>query len=248
MTAQMESSFLSRVCRIVVVGHNPDGHRHVAQELAPEGFEVLYRHPEELSAVLESDWIDMVLLDPTIPKPTAIALCRLVRRRSRRALVPILVINEQVTEEGRIDTLKAGADDFLDMNLRQSAVIGRLKTLIRRHAAMEEACGGVRPLDDVIQLGGLTIKMEAYEVLVNGNQVHLSLGEFRLLAFLASRPGTALTRDQIVRALEGDAAEIGEDSSGRALDTRVYSLRRRLGTLGRYVRTVRGVGFKLEVN
>lgn len=246
-TVQMDSSFLSRVCQIVVVGHNHDAHHHITSEIAGEGFEVLYRHPDELQSVLESEWIDLVLLDPTIPKATAVALCRIVRKRSSRALVPILVIGNETDDEELVDTLRAGADDFLDLGARQAAVAARLKTLIRRYAAMEQACGPIRPVDNVIQVGGLTIKVDEYEVLVNGQRVHLTLGEFRLLSLLASRPKTSFTREQIIRTLEGDATAMSLEASGRALDTRVYTLRRRLGPLGRYIRTVRGVGFKLEV-
>ncbi len=242
MTKMMDSSFLSRLCQILVVGNNHAVFEQVSAELGDEGFDVLYRSPEDLSLTLETEWVDVVLIDRTIPTRTATALCRLIRNNVRASLVPILIVDDNPDDESVIENLRAGADDCVSMNMRHALVVGRIKTLIRRRAACDELADMGKPLSNMIQVGVLTIKLNEYEVRVGGERVQLSLGEFRLLALLASRPKQTLTREQIITAL----GDIGEGPGNRAVDARVYTLRRKLGRASRYIRTVRGVGFKMD--
>ncbi len=243
----MDSSFLSRLCHIMVVGNNPSAYQRIARELGDEGFEVLYRSPEDLSTALEVSWIDVVLLDHTIRPRTATALCRAIRRNPRASLVPILIVDEDPDGESYIESLRAGADDFVNLGMRHSVVVARIKTLIRRRAACDELREMGPPLANVLRVGELTIRLGEYEVFVGGEPVQLSLGEFRLLTLLASRPKQVFSRVEIGKALcnADDPAE-GRCEDSRAIDSRVYTLRRKLGRVGRYIRTVRGVGFKMD--
>lgn len=240
----MDSSFLSRTCQLLVIGKTRAQADEIADALPDAEFQILYRPTDELSQVLETEWIDVVIIDATIPQKTARAICRRIRRNPRAALVPILLfIDDDLTDEARVECLREGADDFMSLKQRHSVMTGRIKALVRREAA-ERALRESPPLPDILRVGQLTIKLASYEVLRNNESIQLSLGEFRLLTLLASRPNHVFHREQIRDVLAGE--ESPDDFGDRSLESRVYTLRRKLGPLSHYIKNARGIGFTLR--
>jgi two-component system phosphate regulon response regulator PhoB len=131
--------------------------------------------------------------------------------------------------------LELGADDYMTKPFSPRVLLARVKAILRRKAKQASD-------DAVIQIRELVIHPGRHEVLVGGKPIELTYTEFRLLHFLARKPGWAFTRSQIVDAVKGEDYPVTE----RSVDVQVAGLRKKLGTLGRYIETVRGVGYRFK--
>jgi len=145
-------------------------------------------------------------------------------------------------EEGDIVTgLNMGANDYITKPFSRNVLLARMRAVLR-HVGLhtqseEEADGGAE-----VRIHNLVIHPGRHQVLVDGQSVELSATEFRLLYALARKPGWVFTRDRILDAVHGDNYVITE----RAVDVHIVSLRRKLGAAGRYIETVRGVGYRFK--
>ena len=242
MPKMMDSSFLSRICQIVVVGQHAACYEQLSDILAGEGFQLFYRRPDELIEFLDCEWIDAIILDDSLSPRTGKAVCRMIRRSRHASMVPILITPDHEDSSDMVENLRAGADDFLQLDLQRALVAGRIKTLIRRASARCEDDIPVEPLSNLIKAGDMIIKVNEYQVYTGDTSLALSVSEFRLLLLLASKPKQVFTREEIEQAIMPE----GEALSRRALDARIYTLRQKLGRVQHYIRTVRGVGFMFD--
>jgi two-component system phosphate regulon response regulator PhoB len=134
--------------------------------------------------------------------------------------------------------LELGADDYIPKPFSPRVLIARVRTVLRRRE--REAA----PVDKggVLRIRELTIHPGRNELLVDGEPVELTFTEFRVLHLLAGRPGWVFTRNQIVDAVRGESYAVTE----RAVDVQIVGLRRKLGESGKYIETVRGVGYRFK--
>ena len=179
---------------------------------------------------------DLVLLDLMLPGLSGLDVCRRLKADPVTATIPIIMLTAKGEEEDIIAGFDAGADDYVTKPFRPKVLLARVKAVLRRGAAER------RSEDDPIERGILHIHPGRFEVAVKGAPVELTRTEFRILSFLASRPGWVFTRGQIVKAVHGDDYPV----TGRAVDVQVAALRRKLGAGGRMVQTVRGIGYKMD--
>jgi two-component system phosphate regulon response regulator PhoB len=131
--------------------------------------------------------------------------------------------------------LELGADDYVTKPFSPRVLLARIKAILRRQAAEQSDEATVRVRELVIHPG-------RHEVLIHGKPLELTFTEFRLLHFLARRPGWAFTRSQIVDAVKGEDYPVTE----RSVDVQVVGLRKKLGELGGYIETIRGVGYRFK--
>jgi two-component system alkaline phosphatase synthesis response regulator PhoP len=129
-----------------------------------------------------------------------------------------------------------GADDYVTKPFSPRVLLARLRAVLRRRRAEPAA------ESDTLEIHGMVIHPGRHEVLVQGRPVDLTATEFRLLAFLARRPGWVFTRSQIVQGVQGEDYAVSE----RAVDVQILGLRKKLGPAGQYIETVRGVGYRLK--
>jgi two-component system phosphate regulon response regulator PhoB len=132
--------------------------------------------------------------------------------------------------------LELGADDYLTKPFSPRVLLARIRAVLRRHHTEPVA------EDAVITHHGLMLHPGRHEVLVEGHPVPLTLTEFRVLHLLARHPGWVFTRNQIIAAAQGADVSVTE----RAVDVHIVSLRRKLGTIGEAIETIRGVGYRLQ--
>jgi len=179
---------------------------------------------------------DLLVLDIMLPDLDGLEVTRRLKRDPAAQGVSILILSARGEESDIVAGLELGADDYVTKPFSPRVLIARVRNLLRRREETPADAGGALSLLD----GALRIDPAQHIVEVAGEPVRLTLTEFRLLHFLAQRPGFVRTRDQIVGAVRGEGTVL----SSRAVDVHVASLRRKLGDRAWLVETVRGVGYR----
>jgi two-component system phosphate regulon response regulator PhoB len=139
-------------------------------------------------------------------------------------------------ESDIVQGLELGADDYLPKPFSPQVLLARIRAILRRHARTATA----HDQDEPIEIFDLIIHPGRTRVLAAGEPIELTYTEFRILYLLASRPGWVLSRSQIVDAIHGEGYAVTD----RAVDVQIVGLRKKLGECGRYIETVRGVGYR----
>jgi two-component system response regulator MprA len=199
--------------------------RHVV-EVAPDGRTAL-----ELAEATAG--IETVILDIGLPDMSGLDVARRLRKDGRELAILMLTARDTVID--RVTGLDAGADDYLVKPFAYEELSARLRALARR------AESGVRRADPVLAVGPIALDERSRRVTVKGKPVDLSPREFSLLECFLRHPGQSLTRDQLL----DQAWPFSVAVTPNAVDAYVHYLRTKLGDAGRWIETVRGVGYRL---
>lgn len=174
---------------------------------------------------------DLVILDLMLPNRDGIDICRELRELSD---VPVIMVTARVDEIDRLLGLELGADDYVCKPFSPREVVARVHTVLRRHRHTPGAAASP---------SGLWIDDAAFRASLHGNDLGLTLVEFRLLRALAAQPGRVYSRDQLMDRLYDDQRVVTD----RTIDSHVKNLRRKLGDVGEeWIRSVYGVGYRFE--
>jgi DNA-binding response OmpR family regulator len=209
----------------------------VGYALRSEGYEVeTSENGERALARAVEDGFDLVVLDLRLPGLSGIEVCRRLRERSD---IPILMLTARDAEVDRVLGLESGADDYVTKPFSMAELISRVRSILRRrHLDRAGGAGGT------LRVGGLSIDMLRHEASSDGQPLHLTPSEFRLLALLAQEPERAFSRREIMRHL-WSSDFVGDE---RACDIHVSNLRRKIErdpSRPERLLTVRGVGYRL---
>jgi DNA-binding response OmpR family regulator len=180
---------------------------------------------------------DLVVLDLMLPDLGGLDVCRKLKQSDDTRTIPIMIVSAKGEEADIVSGIELGADDYVTKPFSPKILMARLKNILRRRE--EEA---PPPADARIMLadGKLLIDPERHVVTVDGETIDLTLTEFGILRYLATRPGFVRTRDQIIASVHGKHTVL----SSRTVDVHMTALRRKLGDLGPMLETVRGVGYR----
>ena len=180
---------------------------------------------------------DLIVLDWMLPAVDGLEVCRRLKNDPKTRDIPVIMLTAKGEEADMIAGLERGADDYIAKPFSPRVLAARVKALLRRKetAAQAEA-------ETTIDVHDLSIHPGRHEVTLAGTRVDLTYTEFALLQFLARRPGWAFTRSQIVDAVKGEDYPVTE----RSVDVQVAGLRKKLGSFGSYIETVRGVGYRFR--
>jgi two-component system alkaline phosphatase synthesis response regulator PhoP len=178
---------------------------------------------------------DLLILDLMMPGLGGLEICRQLRGEPATARIPILMLTAKAAETDRVIGLEMGADDYLTKPFSPRELVARVRAILRRSAAEQ-------PAAQIIRRGELLIDIPRHEVKLAGKTIGLTATEFRILEFLAARPGRVLSRDQIIDAALGQSAAVID----RTIDVHITSLRKKLGAGGAKIETVRGFGYKFR--
>ncbi len=226
--------------RILVVEDEPDVAELVAFHLRRRGHrvETVDEAATAWRRLLEGG-VDLVVLDLMLPGETdGVELCRRVRREPSTASLPIVMVTARDEEVDRVVGFEVGADDYVVKPFSPRELVLRIEAVLRRSGA-----GAPRDeADERLRFGPLRIDLPAHRVEVDGQLVQLTALEFRLLAWLARRPGRVHRREQLLEHVWGYAPGVGS----RTVDTHVKRLRAKLGPAAEWIETVRGVGYRLR--
>lgn len=223
--------------RILAVDDEEDILELVRFNLDREGYQVICAMSgSDALKKARSELPDLIVLDLMLPTVDGLEITKILKNESRTKAIPIVMLTAKGEEADIVTGLELGADDYVTKPFSPRILLARVKAVLRRK--MEE-----RPEDSaVINIHNLLIHPGKREVLVNGKQVNLTFTEFSILKHLARRPGWVYTRYQIVDAVRGDDYPVTE----RSVDVQIVGLRKKLGPAGRYIETVRGVGYRFR--
>ena len=184
---------------------------------------------------LKSEKPELVLMDVMLPGEDGVSLLRALRDNPETAQIPVIMATAKGMEYDKIQSLDLGADDYLVKPFGMMEMVSRVKAVLRRckPAAVQR----------LLKAGGLLVNLDEHTVTADGERVVLTYKEFELLRLFLSHPGIAFTRDQLFADIWG-ADYVGET---RTVDMHIRTLRMKLGEYGKLIETVRGVGYRLEV-
>ena len=219
--------------KILVVDDEARMRKLVADFLAKEGFEVLEAEDGEKAMDLfyaEKD-IALVILDVMMPKMDGWQVLREIRESSQ---VPVIMLTARSDEKDELRGFDLGVDEYVTKPFSPRTLVARAVAILRRTTGKEE--------NDRIELSGIVLDKSAHQVTVDGEPVELSFKEFELLEYFMENNKIALSREKILNHVWnydyfGDA---------RTIDTHVKKLRSKLGSKGELIKTIWGMGYKLE--
>ncbi len=220
---------------VLVVDDEEDILELVRYNLAKEGFQVeCAATGEEAVEAARSKRPDVLVLDLMLPGIDGLEVCRRLRKDPKTEGIPVIMLTAKGEEADVVTGLELGADDYITKPFSPRVLTARVRAVLRRKAKPPVDENSPLVVDDI------SIDPGRHEVLVKGKAVDLTLTEFRILHHLARRPGWVFTRWQIVEAARGTDAAVTD----RSVDVHIVSLRRKLGSLGERIETVRGVGYR----
>ena len=177
----------------------------------------------------------LIMLDIMLPGEDGISILQKLRANAVTARVPVIMATAKGTEYDKVKGLDLGADDYLAKPFGMMEMISRIKAVLRRSEPKEAA--------HTLLFGGVVIDLLQHTVTIDGKLVEMPLKEFELLKLFMENPGMAFSRDKLLSRI-WDTDYMGES---RTVDVHISSLRTRLGEWGGAIKTVRSVGYRLEV-
>ena len=221
--------------KILVVDDESRMRKLVRDFLQREDFEVLEAGDgsEALDIFFENQDIALIILDVMMPKMDGWQVCREVRAYAK---VPIIMLTARSDEKDELQGFELGVDEYISKPFSPKILVARVEAILRRTG---------RSLQDgeVLEVGGIRLDKAAHMVEIDDKSIDLSYKEFELLAYFMENKGIALSREKILNNVWnydyfGDA---------RTIDTHVKKLRSKLGDKGELIKTIWGMGYKLEV-
>lgn len=205
--------------------------------LNASGFRAVgFENAREFYAALADDTPELIMLDTMLPGEDGISILKRLKADARTADIPVIMATAKGNEYDKVIGLDLGADDYLAKPFGMMEMASRVRAVLRRSGRAAEK-------QQLIRIGGLEMNLGEHIVTADGIRIQLTLKEFELLHTFMTSPGRAFTREQLLSSVWSEDF-LGET---RTVDVHVGTLRQKLGACGKYIRTVRGVGYKLEV-
>lgn len=219
--------------KILVVDDESRMRKLVKDFLVKSNFEVLEAENGEqaVDIFFQTKNIALIVLDVMMPKMDGWQVCREIRSYSK---VPIIMLTARSDERDELQGFELGVDEYISKPFSPKILVARIEAILRRTNQMEK--------DSVLSCGDIRVDKAAHQVLIGGKDVELSFKEFELLTYFLENKGIALSRENILNNVWnydyfGDA---------RTIDTHVKKLRSKMGESGNMIKTIWGVGYKLE--
>jgi len=220
--------------KILVVDDESRMRKLVKDFLVKQNYEVMEAGDgsEALDIFFANQDIALIILDVMMPKMDGWQVCREIRNYSK---VPIIMLTARTDERDELQGFELGVDEYIAKPFSPKILVARVEAILRRTNQIAD--------NEVLEYGGITIDKAAHVVTIDGKSIDLSFKEFELLTYFIENKGIALSREKILNSVWnydyfGDA---------RTIDTHVKKLRSKLGEKGDLIKTVWGMGYKLEV-
>lgn len=219
--------------KVLVVDDESRMRKLVADFLVKKDYDVVEAENGEqaVDIFFQDKNIALIILDVMMPKMDGWQVCREIRQYSK---VPIIMLTAKSDEKDELLGFELGVDEYISKPFSPKILVARVEAILRRANVVE----------DVLSVGGITLDLKAHIVKIDDKVIELSYKEFELLTYFVKNKGVALSREKILNNVWnydyfGDA---------RTIDTHVKKLRSKLGDKGDYIKTIWGMGYKLEVD
>ena len=223
--------------KILIIEDEPDIRKNLEYNLSREGYSVLTAASiAEAEQLIYSNNLSLILLDLMLPDGSGLELCKKMKSDPDVQNLPIIILTAKDDEVDKVVGFELGADDYVTKPFSVRELILRIKAVLKRGDNKKD----IVEIDR--QFGDLKIDIDSHEVYVDGDLVNLTALEFKLLIQLVDRRGRVQSREQLLADVWGYSAEV----TTRTVDTHIKRLREKLGTMGKYVQTIRGVGYKFS--
>jgi two-component system phosphate regulon response regulator PhoB len=221
--------------KILVIEDEPDLVELITFNLQREGFQVTSAGTgEDGLRKVSSDKPDLIVLDIMLPGINGLDICRTLKGDIETRHIPVVMLTARNEDIDIVTGLEIGADDYITKPFSPRVLTARIRAVLRRGVATEGSPA------DIITLGELRIDQTRHQVTTGDRVIELTPTEFELLATMISRPGWVFSRPQLIDRLRDGQYVITD----RAIDVQVANLRKKLGKYGRYIETVRGIGYR----
>ena len=225
---------------VLIIEDEPDIRKTIEYNLSKESYNVFQASSiSEGEKAISEEKIDVIILDLMLPDGSGLTLCRDIKSESKTKNIPVIILTAKTDEVDRVVGFELGADDYVTKPFSVRELILRVRAVLKRgsslHAKIDQSESS---------FGGLKLNFDAHEVHVNGKEVLLTALEFKLLKHLVDRRGRVQTRNQLLEDVWGYSSEV----TTRTVDTHIKRLREKLGSIGDYIQTIRGVGYRFSRN
>lgn len=228
---------------ILIVDDEEDILRLLRYNLEKEGYRVrTAANGIEALNIADGEEFDLVILDIMMPGMDGYDVCRKLRVHPSHLATPIIFLTARVGELDEILGLELGADDYIQKPISPRVLLARVKRIFRRRDELVKTETLVAP--EILSIDGLVINRQNYTVKIDGVEKFFPKKEFELLAFLASNPGRAFSRDELLARIWGETVQVVE----RTVDVHVSKIRDKLGALNNMIETVKGIGYRFRPN
>lgn len=195
-----------------------------------------YTDGQELFRALKEKTPELIILDVMLPGDDGITILKKLKNNSSTAQIPIIMATAKGAEYDKIIGLDLGADDYLVKPFGMMEMVSRVRAVLRR----------AKPKDNIetMKISGLVMNLQEHVVTIDNKKIELTMKEFEMLRVFMSHIGMVFTRDLLLTDIWG----MDYDGETRTVDVHVRTLRQKLEKYGDLIETVRGIGYKLEVN
>ena len=227
--------------KVLVIEDEPDIRKTLEYNLSREGYTVEgCGSIEEANTFLENPSYSIILLDLMLPDGSGLDLCKQIKSNPETNETPILILTAKDDEVDKVVGFELGADDYVTKPFGVRELILRVKAILKRNTKTSNPSNQTHEINR--NFGSLKMNVESHEVFINDEEIILTALEFKLLRQLVERRGRVQTRDQLLTDVWGYSSDI----TTRTVDTHIKRLREKLGSMGKYVQTIRGVGYKFS--
>nr|WP_314866745.1 response regulator transcription factor [uncultured Flavobacterium sp.] len=221
--------------KILLVDDEPDILEIVGYNLSQEGYQIsTAANGKEAIAKAKSELPDLIIMDVMMPEMDGIEACENIRKIPELANVIITFLTARNEDYTQVAGFDAGADDYISKPIKPKLLVSKVNALLRRFNDQQKSVG-------TLSVGGIEINREEYIIVKDNIEISLPRKEFELFYLLASKPGKVFKREEILDKIWGSDVIVG----GRTIDVHIRKLREKIGD--DYFKTIKGVGYKLEV-
>ena len=223
--------------RIFMIDDHPDQIRIVSDVLKDEGYQFdSATDPIAGLKRLRESPPDLLILDIRMQGMDGLAVCKELRADPKTKNVPVIMLSVKAQESDVIVGLEMGADDYIRKPIRVGELLARLKAVLRRKSDAPE--------DEILKAGPLTVDLARFAADIGGKPLTLKPKEMELLAFFVKREGRVVTRAAISENVWGRE----HVPTSNTIEAHVYELRQKLGRHGHWIQSLKGVGYRFEVD
>jgi len=223
--------------RILVVDDEEDITDLISYNLKRENFDVNIAHTGEDSIEKALQLLpSLIVLDLMLPGIDGLETCKILKQKNKTKKIPIIMLTAKSEENDIISGLELGADDYITKPFNPKILVARIKTILRRTKKTDED-------QEIIERANFIVNVAGREISYSDRIINVTFSEFEIFKLLISNPGRVFSRLQIMQSARGDESYIVTE---RAIDVQIVNLRKKLKDGGKFIKTVRGAGYKFQ--